>query len=148
MAFPVVVGLNYGDEKVTFTDNQNGRALGTVGILPDGRRFRWAQAGAVALVAGNILQTKVTASNSSGVHGGSLRRDGPCAVVLTTLGSNQPGGRERSHGQRGSSRRSSANAAFARLTPRFPSRSFGQQVTLPRCSRIVSGGDRRNGQHG
>ena len=82
MAFPVVVGLSYGDEKQTFTANQNGRALGTVGILPDGRRFRWAQAGAVALVAGNIIQTKVTASNDS-IHTGALDINGGTTGVTT-----------------------------------------------------------------
>ena len=83
MAFPVVVGLSYGEEKKTYTENQNGRALGTVGILADGRRFRWAQAGAVALVAGNIIQTKVQATSDS-LHTGALDISGG-AVGVTTL---------------------------------------------------------------
>lgn len=38
-------------------------ALGTVGITADGRRFRWAQAGAADLVVGNILQGPAQIAN-------------------------------------------------------------------------------------
>ena len=56
MSFPVTVGLNFGDEKVTSTANINGRALGTKGITPDGNIYRWAINGAVALEAGHLVQ--------------------------------------------------------------------------------------------
>ncbi len=59
MSFPVTVGLEYGDEKNT-SSNDRGRALGTRGILPDGRVFRWALADAGgSLTAGDLVQAPV-----------------------------------------------------------------------------------------
>ncbi len=55
MSFPVTVGLNEGDQLVTST-NANLRALGTKGVTPDGRVFRWALNGSVALEAGKLIQ--------------------------------------------------------------------------------------------
>jgi hypothetical protein len=48
------ISLNYGSEKVVSTTKV--RPLGTAGETPDGRRFRYAQNGAVALSAGNLVQ--------------------------------------------------------------------------------------------
>jgi hypothetical protein len=62
MSFPVTIGLNNGGEKVTSTDS-HGRALGVRGVTPDGRVFRWAENGAVALEAGVLVQG--VAANSS-----------------------------------------------------------------------------------
>ena len=62
MSFPVTVGLDNGGEKVTSTDS-HGRSLGVRGVTPDGRVFRWAENGAVALQAGVLVQG--VAANSS-----------------------------------------------------------------------------------
>lgn len=55
MSFPNVIALSYGQEKETSTTH-GGIPLGAVGVLPDGRRFRRVQAGASALIAGNMVQ--------------------------------------------------------------------------------------------
>ena len=58
MGFPVVVGLEIGQEKVSYSANQGGRVLGTKAVTPDGRVFRWALNAAVALEAGKLKKTK------------------------------------------------------------------------------------------
>lgn len=81
MSFPVTVGLNYGEEKVTTTTKR--RPLGTRGVTPDGRVFYYAQAGASALVAGNVVQAKV--SHGASVHVSGLTIVNATATGVTTL---------------------------------------------------------------
>jgi len=69
MSFPVTVGLNIGDEKLTYAANQNGRVLGTRAVTPDGRVFRWALAGGVAIEAGKLVQTMAEIHSSVFVNG-------------------------------------------------------------------------------
>jgi len=83
MSFPVTVGLNYGDEKLASTVS-HGRALGTRGVLPDGRVFYWSQNGAVALAGTQIVQTRVTPSNSS-AHVSGLDVVGVTATGVSTI---------------------------------------------------------------
>ena len=45
MAFLNYVGLDYGDETVTSTTESRGVTLGTKGLMPDGRVFRYSLAG-------------------------------------------------------------------------------------------------------
>lgn len=91
MGFPVAVGLNYGDEKIVVTDNDRGRALGTVGLLPDGRIFRWARAGSSALNAGDVIQARVVDNSThavgqlistAGASGNSVASGGTTVPVL------------------------------------------------------------------
>ena len=56
MAHPTRVYADYGMEKKTGTDKYH--ALGTILELPDGREFRYALAGAVALDQGKIVAAK------------------------------------------------------------------------------------------
>ena len=69
MGFPVVVGLEIGQEKVSYAANQGGRVLGTKGVTPDGRVFRWALNAAVALEAGKLVATAAEISSSVHVNG-------------------------------------------------------------------------------
>src|SRR3972149_2948980 len=69
MSFPVTVGLDIGDEKLTYAANQNGRVLGTRAVTPDGRVFRWALAGGVAIEAGKLVQTMAEIHSSVFVNG-------------------------------------------------------------------------------
>lgn len=54
--FPVTVGLNYGDEKVTSTANINGRTFGTKGIDPLGNVYRWVRNGSTTISGGLLTQ--------------------------------------------------------------------------------------------
>ena len=56
MSFPNIIYGDYGDEKVTAASAIGNLPLGTLMVLPDGRKFRHAQASAVALVAGDLYQ--------------------------------------------------------------------------------------------
>ena len=56
-------------EKLTYTANQNGRVLGTRAVTPDGRVFRWALAGGVAIEAGKLVQTLAEIGSSVHVNG-------------------------------------------------------------------------------
>lgn len=69
MSFPVTVGLDIGAEKVSYATNQNGRILGTRGVTPDGRVFRWALNGGTALEAGKLVQTAAVIGASTHVNG-------------------------------------------------------------------------------
>lgn len=79
MSFPVTVGLDIGMEKLTYAANQNGRVLGTRAVTPDGRVFRWALAGAVAIEAGHLVQTAAEV-------GGSIHVNGLTVVNTTVTG--------------------------------------------------------------
>lgn len=83
MSFPVVVGLEIGMEKVSYAANQNGRVLGTKGITPDGRVFRWALNGGVALEAGKLVQT--AAEVGASVHVSGLTVAGVSVTGVTTI---------------------------------------------------------------
>ena len=78
MGFPVVVGLEIGQEKLVYTNSQ-GRVLGTRAILPDGRVFRWALNAAVAIEAGKLVQTAAEV-------GGSIHVNGLAVVNATVTG--------------------------------------------------------------
>jgi hypothetical protein len=62
MAFPRTVELNWGDEKKESSTAIGNIAVGTRGITPDGRVFRYASAGE-ALGAGKLLQDPVAIAN-------------------------------------------------------------------------------------
>ncbi len=81
MSFPVSVGLNYGEEKITTTNQR--RPLGTRGVSPDGRVFYYAQAGAAALRAGAAVQSKV--SHGASAHVAGLTIVNATATGVTTL---------------------------------------------------------------
>ena len=46
------------------TETSPSHSLGTIGITPDGRKFRYAEVGGTALVAGNLLQNAAEATDS------------------------------------------------------------------------------------
>lgn len=81
MSFPVTVGLNYGEEKITTATKR--RALGTRGVTPDGRVYYYARNGAVALTRGMVLQTAATLGAS--VHVQNLVPHGAPAVGAITV---------------------------------------------------------------
>ncbi len=56
-----IVGLTYGMEKDESTDKRH--PLGTVGITPDGRWFRYAQAGSGTLAAGKMAMQAISIPN-------------------------------------------------------------------------------------
>ena len=62
MAFLNYVGLDYGDETVTSTTESRGITLGTKGLMPDGRVFRYSKAGE-AITAGLMCQTPLAIAN-------------------------------------------------------------------------------------
>ena len=62
MAFLNYVGLDYGDETVTSTTESRGVTLGTKGLMPDGRVFRYSKAGE-AITAGLLCQTPLAIAN-------------------------------------------------------------------------------------
>ena len=62
MAFLNYVGLDYGDETVTSTTESRGVTLGTKGLMPDGRVFRYSKAGE-AITAGLMCQTPLAIAN-------------------------------------------------------------------------------------
>ena len=62
MAFLNYVGLDYGDETVTSTTESRGVTIGTKGLLPDGRVFRYSYAGE-AITAGKLCQNSVAIAN-------------------------------------------------------------------------------------
>jgi len=70
---------DYGDEKVAQSTSIGGGPLGQLMILPDGRKFRHAKAGAGALLAGQVV------SNSAGVAGhGNIAASGLKASATVT----------------------------------------------------------------
>jgi len=62
MAFLNYVGLDYGDELVTSTTESRGVTLGTKGLMPDGRVFRYSLAGE-AITAGVLCQNSLAIAN-------------------------------------------------------------------------------------
>ena len=62
MAFLNYVGLDYGDETVTSTTESRGITLGTKGLMPDGRVFRYSKAGE-AITAGLMCQNSIAIAN-------------------------------------------------------------------------------------
>jgi len=56
MSFPNIIHGSYGDEKVTSSTKVGGHDLGTLMILPDGRKFRYAKSGGSALAVGIVLR--------------------------------------------------------------------------------------------
>lgn len=68
MSIPHYVSLSYGDEKQVYSAARS-HPLGTPGALPDGRRFRWAQAGGTALTPHQLCQARVgTGGATHGVN--------------------------------------------------------------------------------
>ena len=82
MGFPVVVGLNPGEEKRTSTVS-HGRLLGTKGIDPFGNVYYWTKNGASAIEACQVVQTAVQASSSA--HVAALDVVGATVSGVTTL---------------------------------------------------------------
>ena len=62
MAFLNYVGLDYGDELATSTTESRGVTIGTKGLMPDGRVFRYSYAGE-AITAGLICQNSLAIAN-------------------------------------------------------------------------------------
>ena len=85
MSFPVTVGLNIGDEKLSYAANQNGRVLGTRAVTPDGRVFRWALNGGVALEAGKLVQTAAEIHSSVFVNGLTVVNTTSTGVTTITV---------------------------------------------------------------
>lgn len=84
MSFPVTVGLNEGDQLVTST-NANLRALGTKGVTPDGKIFRWALNGSVALQGGVLVQgAPPNASQDAGLAIVNATTTGVSSLSITT----------------------------------------------------------------
>ena len=69
MAFPRVVNIDYGKEKVVSTSKN--RTLGTKGMTPDGRVFFWALNGAAQLEPNRVVQAK--AQEGGGQHAVALK---------------------------------------------------------------------------
>ena len=70
MSFPVVLHGPEGQQFATFTGTTTSNPrwpLGTQLIVQDGRKFRFAQAGATALVAGDLQQAAANVPNHVGV---------------------------------------------------------------------------------
>lgn len=80
--FPVVVGLNPGDEKRTSTVS-HGRLLGTRGVDPFGNVYYWTKNGASAIEACQVVQTAVSPSSSA--HVAALDVVGATVSGVTTL---------------------------------------------------------------
>lgn len=79
MSYPNVIYGDYGDEKVAQAAKIGSLPLGQLMILPDGRKFRLAQAGASALSAGVVVGT------SAGiVNHGMVAASGLIASATTT----------------------------------------------------------------
>ena len=81
MAFPYTVALKYGKEKVTTTGKKH--PLGTRGVLPDGRVYRYAVNGGAAVESSELLQAAVE-PNSSGLTN-ALDVVGGATTGVTTL---------------------------------------------------------------
>jgi len=79
MSHPNIIYGDYGDEKVTSSAKINNNPLGQLMILPDGRKFRHAQAGGTSLEAGAV----VSASAGSAGHG-NVAGSGLIASATTT----------------------------------------------------------------
>ena len=56
---PVIYGINPFD-----TETVPSHQLGSIGVSPDSRKFRYAEVGETALVAGNLLQSAAEATDS------------------------------------------------------------------------------------
>lgn len=84
MSFPVTVGLGEGDQLVTST-NSTLRALGTKGTTPDGKVFRWALNGSVALQGGVLIQgAPPNASQDAGLAIVNATTTGVSSLSVTT----------------------------------------------------------------
>lgn len=81
MSFPVTVGLDPGDEKLTSTAKL--RALGTRGVTPDGRVFYWSQNGATLIGGSKVVQTAV--QHGASIQGQALDVVGAVTTGVTTL---------------------------------------------------------------
>lgn len=83
MSFPVGIPGSPGMEKVVDT-TRNGLRPGTLMYFEDGRLFRWAQNGAVALLPGRLLQQSVrVAGHFSGLVVQEARAIGAATIALT-----------------------------------------------------------------
>lgn len=78
MSYPNIIYGDFGDEKNTYAAKPNNNHLGQLMILPDGRKFRLAQAGA-ALGAGVL-----TAASASQVGHGGIATSGLLASATVT----------------------------------------------------------------
>ena len=86
--FPVAVGLKFGAEKVSYADDR-GRALGTLGIMADGRTFRWSRAGTSALASGDVCQARVI-NNATHSVGQLISTVGASGNTLASGGTTVP----------------------------------------------------------
>jgi len=77
MSFPETVVLNYGETKAETTDQR--APLGTRGVLPDGRVFRYAKAGG-AITVGALVTGAAPAGNYIATSGGVT----PAATTFTS----------------------------------------------------------------
>lgn len=88
MGFDLSVGLKYGMEKDTTTGKKH--VLGTRGVLPDGRVFRYAVNGAAEIEAANLCQAAVepsasTHTNALNIIGGATSGQTTITVVGVTI---------------------------------------------------------------
>jgi len=85
MAFLNYVGLDYGDELVTSTTEARGVTLGTKGLMPDGRVFRYSLAGE-AITAGLMCQNSIAIANHDMDLVTAATAAGASSIVVTLGG--------------------------------------------------------------
>jgi hypothetical protein len=85
MAFLNYVGLDYGDELVTSTTEGRGVTIGTKGLMPDGRVFRYSVAGE-AITAGVLCQNSLAIANHDMDLVTAATAAGASSIVVTLGG--------------------------------------------------------------
>ena len=85
MAFLNYVGLDYGDELVTSTTEARGVTLGTKGLMPDGRVFRYSLSGE-AITAGLMCQNSIAIGNHDSDLVTAATAAGASSIVVTLGG--------------------------------------------------------------
>ncbi len=72
MSFPNIIYGDYGDEKVAQSTSIGNLPLGTLMVLPDGRKFRHAKEGATAGVAGKLYVSEAPETSDGNIAGSGL----------------------------------------------------------------------------
>lgn len=78
------VPVIYGIEPFT-TETTQSHQLGTIGVDSDGRKYRYAEVGASALVAGNLLQSAAEATDSQDLAVSAAAIGALTVTTTTTL---------------------------------------------------------------
>ena len=77
---PVIYGINPFD-----TETTPSHQLGSIGVTQDGRKFRYAEVGETALVAGNLLQSAAEATDSQALAVAAAAIGDTTITTTTTL---------------------------------------------------------------